>query len=259
MIITSLQNPSIKKIIELRAKASKRKNENLCVVEGWIEIDIAIQSGFIPVGFYFEKEDENRFLNKYNNRFQNIAYFVNSIITEKIATRKGEIIGLFECKNQSEQELQLPENPFVLILENIEKPGNLGSLFRTSDAAGVDLIICTEMQTDIYNPNVIRNSLGTVFSNQIITMTNEEAHAFCKRNQINIVTTYLHTSKNYYHINMQNSVSIVMGNEHSGISNFWIENSDELVKIPMNGAIDSMNISNAAAIMMYEVVRQRSI
>ena len=259
MIITSLQNPSIKKIIELRAKASKRKNENLCVVEGWIEIDIAIQSGFIPVGFYFEKEDENRFFNKYNIRFQNIAFIVNSNITEKIATRKGEIIGIFECKNQNLQTLKLPKNPFILILENIEKPGNLGSLFRTSDAAGVDLIICTEMQTDIYNPNVIRNSLGTVFSNQIIPMTNEEAHVFCKRNQIKVVTTYLHTTSDYYHINMKNGTAIVMGNEHSGISNFWIEKSEELVKIPMNGAIDSMNISNAAAIMMYEVVRQRNV
>lgn len=259
MIITSLQNPSIKKVIELRAKASKRKKENLCVVEGWIEIDIAIQSGFIPVGFYFEKDDENRFIEKYENRFQDIINFVNSIITEKIATRKGEIIGLFECKNHSEQELQLPENPFVLILENIEKPGNLGSLFRTSDAAGVDLIICTEMQTDIYNPNVIRNSLGTVFSNQIISLSNEETYAFCKRNKINVVTTYLHTTSDYYHINMKNATGIVMGNEHSGISDFWKENSNELVKIPMNGAIDSMNISNAAAIMMYEVVRQRNV
>lgn len=259
MIITSLQNPSIKRIIELRAKASKRKKENLCVVEGWIEIDIAIQSGFNPVAFYFEKEEENRFFEKYSNRFQDITNYVNSIITEKIATRKGEIIGLFECKNQKDQLLKLPKNPFVLILENIEKPGNLGSLFRTSDAAGVDLIICTEMQTDIYNPNVIRNSLGTVFSNQIISMSNEETHLFCKKNEINIVTTYLHTQNHYYHINMKQGTAIVMGNEHTGISDFWKKKSNELVKIPMKGAIDSMNISNAAAIMMYELVRQRNV
>ena len=249
----------VKSILELKFKAAKRKEQGLCIIEGQKELEIAVASGLVIEKLLLEKSLEltNPFL-------KDIALEVfecSSEVMEKIAIRdvKSSIIAVARANYLSLSEVKLSENPFVLILENIEKPGNLGSLFRAADAANVDVILCTDMKTDIYNHNVVRNSLGCVFSKQIVSCTNQEALDFCKKQQIEIFTTYLHTDKLYYQEDFNLPTALVFGTESTGVSDFWIWNTEHKIKIPMMGKIDSMNVANSASILLYEVVRQRRL
>ena len=249
----------VKLILELKFKAAKRKEQGLCIIEGQKELEIAVASGLVIEKLLLEKSLEltNPFL-------KDIALEVfecSSEVMEKIAIRdvKSSIIAVARANYLSLSEVKLSENPFVLILENIEKPGNLGSLFRAADAANVDVILCTDMKTDIYNHNVVRNSLGCVFSKQIVSCTNQEALDFCKKNEIEIFTTYLHTDKYYYQEDFNLPTALVFGTESTGVSDFWIWNTEHKIKIPMMGKIDSMNVANSASILLYEVVRQRRL
>lgn len=249
----------IKKIIELKTKASSRREEGLCIIEGLKEVEIALQSGI-------EFKDiliENSFLEEYNQLQWQISpvdvHLCSSAVMEKLAIRdsKQKIVVIAKTKLLAMENIKLSSSPFILILESIEKPGNIGALLRTSDAANVDAILCTDMQTDIFNHNVIRNSLGCVFSKQVVQCTNEEALTFCKKNKITTYATYLHTEDYYYNQDFKQPTGIVFGTESTGISEFWKEYADHLIKIPMLGKIDSMNVSNSASILLYDVVRQR--
>ena len=249
----------VKSILELKFKAAKRKEQGLCIIEGQKELEIAVASGLVIEKLLLKKSLEltNPFL-------KDIALEVfecSSEVMEKIAIRdvKSSIIAVARANYLSLSEVKLSENPFVLILENIEKPGNLGSLFRAADAANVDVILCTDMKTDIYNHNVVRNSLGCVFSKQIVSCKNQEALDFCKKNEIEIFTTYLHTDKLYYQEDFNLPTALVFGTESTGVSDFWIWNTEHKIKIPMMGKIDSMNVANSASILLYEVVRQRRL
>ncbi len=255
--ISSVQNPLVKDIIELKSKASKRRETKRCIIEGQKEIEIAIESG-ISIEKLLVDKSISFIPELFESKIQEII-FCSSEVMDKIALRdlKSKFVALAQTKYLSISDIKLSKNPFVLILENIEKPGNLGSLFRTSDAANVDLIICADMQTDLYNPNVIRNSLGCVFSKQIVFCTNQEAFSFCKKNKIATQATFLHTENYYYQQDFTQPTAIIFGTESTGITEFWQSNADHTIKIPMLGKIDSMNVSNSASILLYEVVRQR--
>ncbi len=255
--ISSTQNQLVKDIIELKTKSSKRKEKQLCIIEGQKEIEIAIESGIFIEKLLVDKSISS-IPKLFESNIQEII-FCSSDVMEKIAIRdlKSKFVAIAKTKYLSLNDINLSDNPFVLILENIEKPGNLGSLFRTSDASNVDLIICTEMQTDLYNPNVIRNSLGCVFSKQIVFCNNHEALNFCKKNKINTQATFLHTDFYYYEQDFIKPTALIFGTESTGISDFWQQYADYKIKIPMLGKIDSMNVSNSASILLYEVVRQR--
>jgi TrmH family RNA methyltransferase len=153
----------------------------------------------------------------------------------------------------------LSKNPLVLVLEAVEKPGNLGAILRTADAAGIDAVICCDPQTDFYNPNVIRSSLGCVFTKQVATATSEETIDWLKKNHLAIYCTYLQSSRLYTDIDFTKPCAIVMGTEATGLSDLWIKNSDANIIVPMHGKIDSMNVSTAAAVVVFEARRQRSI
>ncbi len=154
-------------------------------------------------------------------------------------------------------QIKLSAQPLVLVIESVEKPGNLGALLRTADAAGIDAVICCDTQTDFYNPNVIRSSIGSVFTNQIATATSEETIEWLKKNNIKIFCTYLEAAKPYNEIDFTQSSAIVMGTEATGISDLWVKNADANIIIPMKGKIDSMNVSTAAAVVIFEACRQR--
>ena len=249
----------VKSIVELKFKAAKRKEQGLCIIEGQKELEIAIASGLVIEKLLLEKNLE---LSNPSLRDTALEVFeCSSEVMEKIAIRdvKSSIIAVARASYLQLSDVKLSENPFVLILENIEKPGNLGSLFRTADAANVDVILCTDMKTDIYNHNVVRNSLGCVFSKQIVSCTNQEALDFCTKNNIEIYTTYLHTDKFYYQEDFNSPTALLFGTESTGVSDFWISNTKHKIKIPMLGKIDSMNVANSASILLYEVVRQRRL
>ena len=145
-----------------------------------------------------------------------------------------------------------------VIVECIEKPGNLGAILRTCDGAGIDGVIICDGKTDIYNPNVIRASLGTIFSIKIVVSSNEEALKFLKTKNIKVCATLPLAKKVYTKEDLVNPLAIVVGSEQNGLTDFWVKHADLKVKIPMRGQADSLNVSASTAILLYEIIRQKS-
>ncbi len=253
-IISSTQNPRIKNIIKLSEKSRERKKNNLFVVEGIQENKFALKNNYQPKEFYVCSS-----IFKENFNFLVPVYQITESIYDKIAfrgTTEG-IIGIYHEEKQDINSIQLPENPKVLIIESIEKPGNLGAILRSCEAFSVDLLIICDEKVDVYNPNVIRSSVGCVFPISIISCSKEESYEFCKNNNLQIFTTFMNeTAKEIWKVELKNC-ALVFGTEHSGISPFWLEKTKQNIIIPMTGTIDSLNVSNAIAICLYEMNRQR--
>ena len=257
-VITSTHNPKVKSLLSLE-KPRERRKQQLFIIEGKKEIGLALEAGYrIGNLFYcvdlFPETDlkslgiEDKFLVP-----------VTQEVFDKIAIREnsGGVIAVAEMKAHRLDEINLSPNPIVLILESVEKPGNLGAILRTADAAGIDAVIICDPQTDFYNPNVIRSSLGCVFTKAIASATSDEAIDWLTKNKINIYGTYLKASRPYYEIDFTKPSAVVLGTEATGLSDAWAKNANANIIIPMHGKIDSMNVSNAAAVVVFEAVRQR--
>ena len=242
-IITSVQNTRVKHVVALQQKSSLRREEGLFVVEGQREIEHCVACGYEVVELY--KKDEN----------------VSAVVYEKMAYRGSTegMIAVVKCKEHTLKDLRLKENPLIVVLESVEKPGNLGAVLRTAEAAGVDAVIVCDPLTDVYNPNVIRASIGGVFCVPTAVCSSEECIAFLKAHQIQILTAQLQDSYEYYDYDMRQATAIVMGTESTGLSQQWREAADAHIRIPMLGRLDSLNVSVSAAILMYEAVRQRKV
>jgi TrmH family RNA methyltransferase len=241
-VITSVQNARIKHVVALQQKSSLRREEGLFVVEGQREIEHCIACGYEVVEEYIR--DKN----------------VTPQVYEKMAYRgstEGHI-AVVRCKEHTLAKLQLKENPLIVVLESVEKPGNLGAILRTAEAAGVDAVIVCDPLTDVYNPNLIRASIGGVFSVPVAVCTSQECIAFLNGHQIRILTAQLQDSYEYYDYDMKGATAIVMGTESTGLTDQWREAADAHIRIPMLGRLDSLNVSVSAAILMYEAVRQRN-
>ncbi len=259
--ITSVHNQKIKNIVKLQ-KASERKMQNIFFVEGLKEIEKALLFGNTVVSTFFCSniisliEIENHF----SKLLSTEIFEISQEVFNKISYREnsGGIIVLFEYKKKTLDDLKLKENPLIIVLDSVEKPGNIGAILRTADAAGIDAVLITGFQTDLYNPNVIRASLGCVFSVPIAESTVDEAIYFLQRNYISIYCTYLEASKVYSEIDFKKSSAIVMGTEATGISVNWLKNSNSNIIIPMRGIADSMNVSTSTAVVVYEACRQRN-
>lgn len=242
-IITSVQNARVKHVVALQQKSSLRREEGLFVVEGQREIEHCVACGYEVVELY--KKDEN----------------VNATVYEKMAYRGSTegVIAVVKCKEHTLKDLRLKENPLIVVLESVEKPGNLGAILRTAEAAGVDAVIVCDPLTDVYNPNVIRASIGGVFCVPTAVCSSEECIALLKAHQTQILTAQLQDSYEYYDYDMRQATAIVMGTESTGLSQQWREAADAHIRIPMLGRLDSLNVSVSAAILIYEAVRQRNI
>ena len=246
-IITSVQNARVKHVVALQQKSSLRREEGLFVVEGQREIEHCIACGYEVVEMF--KRDEN----------------VSPQVYEKMAYRGSTegIIAIVKCKEHNISsvncKLSTVNNPLVVVLERVEKPGNLGAILRTAEAAGVDAVIVCDPLTDLYNPNLIRASIGGVFNVPTAVCTSEECIAFLKANRIKILTAQLQDSNEYYDYDMTQATAIVMGTESTGLTQQWREAADAHIRIPMLGRLDSLNVSVSAAILMYEAVRQRKV
>ena len=169
------------------------------------------------------------------------------------------VIGWALPKNHDLNEVKLSDNPLILVIDAVEKPGNLGAILRTADAAGIDALIISDTRTDVYNPNVIRSSLGAVFSTQVGVSESESVINWLKINKIKIYCTALTVSKPYTDIDYSVPSAIVMGTEATGLSDSWLKQSDQNIIIPMKGIVDSMNVSVSTGIVLFEAVRQRNI
>ena len=252
-VITSVQNARIKHVVALQQKSSLRREEGLFVVEGQREIEHCIACGY---------EIEELFvLNTKSYTGHSPATLVSPQVYEKMAYRESTegLIAVAKTKQHRLKDLSLKDNPLIVVLERVEKPGNLGAILRSAEAAGVDAVIVCDPLTDLYNPNLIRASIGGVFNVPVAVCTSEECIAFLKQRHITILTAQLQDSYEYYDYDMRPATAIVMGTESTGLTQQWREAADAHIRIPMLGRLDSLNVSVSAAILMYEAVRQRKV
>ncbi|WP_350287482.1 RNA methyltransferase [uncultured Croceitalea sp.] len=256
--ISSFQNPLIKKVLQLKEKSRERKKTGQFIIEGQRELELALKGGYSLDTILYCPEIYNG-----NYEFSDLSSTVIVLtrpVYEKLAHRIGTegILAVAKTKEHSLQSLRLAsDKPLVLVAEAPEKPGNIGALLRTADAANLDAVLIANPKSDIYNPNIIRSSVGCVFTCQIATDSSEAIIDFLKKNRIKICCAALTASKNYTASDFTEKTAIVMGTEATGLSEVWLENSDENLIIPMQGEIDSMNVSVSAAILIFEAKRQR--
>lgn len=256
--ITSAQNPFIKSLILLQEKAKARKQSGTFLIEGIREIELAIKGNYEieTILICFEVIDKS-----FNpSIFQSLNTIeISKEVYQKLAYRDTTegIIAVAKTKSHQILDLQLPENPLILVMESIEKPGNIGAMLRTCDAAKVDAVIIANPKTDLYNPNMVRSSVGCLFTNQIATASTEETIAFLQQNNINFYSATLQNSTPYHTQNFTKPTALVVGTEATGLTEPWREKATQNIIIPMQGEIDSMNVSVAAAILLFEAKRQR--
>jgi len=261
-LIASLQNPFIKNILLLEEKPRERKDQNRIVIEGLREVRLALSSGFVLTDLIYvpaliSPEEVNSLLNLVPPKVTITE--ITPEVFHRLSYRKdsGGTLALAEPRHLGFGDLILRENPLLLVLETVEKPGNLGALLRTADAASLDAVIICDPQTDIYNPNAIRSSVGCIFTMPVVTSTSENARSWMHASGIKMIGTALTASRFYHETDLTQSAAIIMGSEAWGLSKGWLDGADELIKIPMMGKIDSMNVSVSAAIVIFEALRQR--
>ena len=261
-IITSAQNPKIKDLLALQEKSKERRKKGLFVVEGRRELLHCVEAGYEPYAvFYCPDIISNADFDAVVENCDCNYYEIPQHLYDKVAYRGGTegVIAELHCKEMSLESLKLKENPLVVILESVEKPGNLGAVLRSADASGVDAVIVCDPLTDMYNPNLIRSSIGAIFTVPVATATSEETIKWLKDNNIKIYTAQLQDSEWYYDTDMKGATAIVMGTEATGLTTAWRKAADAHIKIPMLGKLDSLNVSVSAAILMFEAVRQRNV
>ena len=256
LTITSLKNPKIKDLLTLSEKSRERRERGLFVVEGQREVSRALAAGYEAETLFVCEA----YLGEPLAVEPDKVFPVSKEVYERIAYRGGTegVVAILRTKERSLQALSLCDNPLILVLESVEKPGNIGAVLRSADAAGVDAVLVCDPLTDLYNPNLIRASLGALFSVPTLCCTSQEAAAWLKRHKIAILTAQLQDSELYYDTDMTRGTALVMGAEDRGLSPFWREQADAHIRIPMAGMMDSLNVSVSAAILCFEAIRQRN-
>lgn len=266
--ITSLQNPHIKEIVRLRSRRYRDERE-LFLIEGFRELSRALEKQAPLKSLYFCRdlflgENEDKLIQAAFEMGAEI-YDLNISAFEKISyrDRPDGLLGIAYQTHRLLEELDVllqdKPNPFLLVVEALEKPGNLGSIIRSADGAGVDAIIVCDKGTDIHNPNVIRSSIGTFFSVPLVEASSEEALPFLKSRHIPVVAATPSAKKMYTELDYSGPVAFAVGREQIGLSAMWMQQADRHIRIPMHGIADSLNVSNAATLLLYEVVKQRHL
>lgn len=259
-MITSLQNPGIKNIVKL-SKSRERRLQQLFLLEGARELTLAIQGNYTITEVYFCREmlAQSKYPALLDMLPTESLIEISPVVFAKVAYRENSdgVVALARPKSHRLDDLTLSDNPFIILLESVEKPGNLGAVLRTADAAAVDAVIICDPQTDLYNPNVIRSGVGTLFTVPTAICTSEEALLGLKKWGVNIYAAELEAVDFYQDIDFRTPSAIVMGTEAEGLTDFWLHNATNRIKIPMRGKIDSLNVSVSTAILTFEAMRQR--
>ena len=259
MKITSLQNERVKAAVKLRERKG-RDASNQFLIEGYREIQRAVGAGRkLESCFYcpelFLGSNEEQLLQKSHAELIECSREVFCKISYR--DRPDGLLAIAPQVHLNLEQLHLKPNPFLVIAESIEKPGNLGTILRSADAAGVDAVIVCDPTTDIHNPNVVRSSVGTLFTLPVIEAISEETLAFLKRHKIAIVAATPRAELEFTKADLTKSVAIAVGTEQYGLSEKWMEKADIQVRIPMLGVADSLNVASATTLVLYEVLRQR--
>ena len=287
-LITSAQNPKVKRLLALQKDSSLRRESGLFVVEGRRELEHCMAAGFEPDTVFVCPDlygpgdtvprnfaplipptslrscapPVHAATGGHGSGAQVSGYRIIEVsreVYDKVAYRGGTegVIAEMKSRERRLEDLDLPRNPLIMVLEAVEKPGNLGAVLRSADAAGADAVIICDPLTDLYNPNLIRASIGAVFTVPVAVCTSEEAIAWLKSHGIRILTAQLQDSSLYYDCDMRCGTALVMGTESTGLTAQWREAADAHIRIPMLGELDSLNVSVSAAILLFEAVRQR--
>ena len=259
--ITSTKNPKIREAELLLTKSRERKKQGKFLIEGDKEVTLALQANITLSHFFFLDSEDVEIDARVQALRQKgiVGYACNAEVLQKISYRSTGSVLILVAKHfsQSLYELALPEKPLILVVEAVEKPGNLGAMLRTADAVGVDAMIFCDLSTEIVNPTVIRASLGTLFTVPWVQAEGPLVQAFLEERKIPIYVSDLEGAVSYLTPDYAQGCALVMGTEATGITDAWRQCATERIKIPMAGAIDSMNVSVAAAILLFEAARQR--
>ena len=256
--ISSVQNPFIKSLVLLQEKAKARKQSGTFLMEGQREISIAIKGGYqIETVLFLPEICTEKEASQLAPTAELIE--INKEVFQKLAYRDTTegILAVAKTKSTLLSDLQLSQNPLILVAEAPEKPGNIGALLRTADAAHLDAVIIANPKSDLYNPNIVRSSVGCLFTNQIATGTTAEIIAFLKEKNIAMYCATLQNSNGYHLENYTAPTALVVGTEATGLTQEWRDAATQNIIIPMQGEIDSMNVSVAAAVLIFEAKRQR--
>lgn len=259
--IFSLQNPLIKQLTQLKDKSRERKKTGLFLIEGQREVSLALKGHYAIERILFLPEliSESQISPLVSSETELIE--ISKEVFQKLAYRDTTegVIAVAKCKSHDLETIHFTtKNPLILVAEAPEKPGNIGALLRTADAANVDAVIIANPKSDLYNPNIIRASVGCIFTKQVALGTTSEIINFLKSNNINIFSAALQASVNYNTQDYTKPTAIVVGTEATGLSDDWLKNATQNIIIPMQGDIDSMNVSVAAGILIFEAKRQRN-
>ncbi len=243
--------------MELQQKSVERRTSGLFVVEGKRELQHCIDSGF-QIDTIFYAPDILKEEIEWPDDCQQIE--ITPELYAKVAYRGGTegIIAEVRARHLTLTDIRLGENPLIIVLESVEKPGNLGAVLRSADAAKADAVVVCDPLTDLYNPNLIRSSIGAIFTVPCVACTSSECIEFLKAHGIKILTAQLQDSRLYYDTDMRQGTAIVMGTEATGLTDQWRKAADAHIRIPMLGQLDSLNVSVSAAILLFEAVRQRN-
>jgi len=257
MDITSLQNPKIKYIVKLREDKRQRKQDGVMLVEGYDELTLAINSGLKPQSILTAPELVSHSI----DISQADTTTVTRAVFEKISYRDNPDgwLGIFPVPKTSLEDLKLSASPLVIVAEAVEKPGNLGAILRTADAAHVDALLVCDPRVDLWNPNVIRASRGAVFTVPTVEVDSSTALAWIKSAKLRVLAATPSAEVLYTDVDLNAPIAIVVGTEDEGLTDFWMQNADIKVLIPMMGKVNSLNVSIATALITYEAVRQRSL
>jgi TrmH family RNA methyltransferase len=256
-VISNIDHPCVFQVKKLR-KREFREKSGLVIVEGYPEAKRAARAGVLFKVIYVCPEiislkpgefPDEKIVEVTIDVFARMAY----------GTRLKGILTLCQPPVLSLKDLNLKQNSLVVVLENVEKPGNLGGIIRSSEGAGADCVIMCDGKTDIYNQHVVRSSMGTVFMLPTVTASKEETWAFLRKNNVRILAATSRGKKIYTDVDLTQSTAILVGTEHEGLSSFWLEHADEQIKIPMMGDGQCLNVNASASILIYEVHRQRNL
>ena len=257
MDITSLQNPRVKHIVRLRDEKRQRRQDGLMLVEGYDEIQLALAAGHQPKTLFSAPDLVSRQI----RGVQAESITVNRIVFEKMSYRENPDgwLAIFPIPRATLEDLKLSISPLVIVAESVEKPGNLGAILRTADAAHVDALLVCDPRVDLWNPNVVRASRGAVFSVPTVECDNASALKWLKGRGIRILAATPSAEEVYSDIDLREPVAITVGTEDEGLSAFWMSQADVKVKILMQGKVNSLNVSVSTAVIVYEAVRQRNL
>ena len=255
--ITSFQNILVKQTQALR-ESRERREKGMTIIDGAREIERALEAGLVLDKVFYVEGQAEELLKQLSAKKINLIEVSDKVMEKLVYGERHEgIIAWAKTPVRGLNDLRLSQKPLIVVLESLEKPGNLGAILRTCDGVGVEAVLVCDPKTDVYNPNVIRSSTGVIFSIPVVCASAQEISSFLKLKKIKICASAPLAEKLYTQTDFKGAWGLVMGSEDQGLSDFWLKQADLTVKIPMNGQADSLNVSISAAIILYEALRQR--